>query len=123
MVQNEATRMLGRRMDGKTFGLLVLSLSRILTQFVPPSPSFHIKVLKDGAGQMPQEMTLQEIEDLKKAWAEAVKRSVEAGFEVIEIHAAHGYLIHEFLSPLSNKRTDRYGGSLSVYPPLRLCRY
>lgn len=45
-------------------------------------------------------------------FAAAARRSVEAGFEVLEVHAAHGYLLHEFLSPLSNQRTDAYGGSL-----------
>jgi 2,4-dienoyl-CoA reductase-like NADH-dependent reductase (Old Yellow Enzyme family) len=53
--------------------------------------------------------------DIKKAiddFTAAAKRSVEAGFEVIEVHAAHGYLCHQFLSPLSNKRTDEFGGSL-----------
>src|ERR1700756_1386735 len=47
-----------------------------------------------------------------EAFGAAAKRALEAGAKVIEIHAAHGYLLHEFLSPLSNKRTDRYGGSL-----------
>jgi 2,4-dienoyl-CoA reductase-like NADH-dependent reductase (Old Yellow Enzyme family) len=59
----------------------------------------------------PSAMTLEDIREFKKAWAEAVIRSLRAGFDVIEIHNAHGYLLHEFLSPVSNKRTDRYGGS------------
>jgi len=61
---------------------------------------------------MPREMTLEDIEKTTNDFVIAAKRSVEAGFEVMEIHAAHGYLFHEFLSPLSNKRTDEYGGSL-----------
>lgn len=61
---------------------------------------------------MPREMTKADIEKTTNDFVAAVKRSVEAGFEVIEIHAAHGYLFHEFLSPISNKRTDEYGGSL-----------
>ncbi|KAK6346637.1 hypothetical protein TWF696_006756 [Orbilia brochopaga] len=62
-------------------------------------------------GPMPHAMTLEDIENLKTAWAAAVKRAVAAGFDVIEIHAAHGYLLHEFYSPNSNLRTDAYGGS------------
>ncbi|HEX8289285.1 MAG TPA: NADH:flavin oxidoreductase/NADH oxidase [Pyrinomonadaceae bacterium] len=60
----------------------------------------------------PREMTKDDIEKATNDFVAAAKRSVEAGFEVIEIHAAHGYLFHEFLSPLSNERTDEYGGSL-----------
>ncbi|MBC7798583.1 MAG: NADH:flavin oxidoreductase/NADH oxidase, partial [Pyrinomonadaceae bacterium] len=60
----------------------------------------------------PVEMTKVDIEKVTKDFIAATKRSLDAGFEVIEIHAAHGYLFHEFLSPLSNKRTDEYGGSL-----------
>lgn len=60
---------------------------------------------------LPKEMTIAEIKQCITDFENAAKRSVDAGFKVIEIHAAHGYLINEFLSPLSNKRTDEYGGS------------
>ena len=60
---------------------------------------------------MPQELSIDGIKNIVSAFAAAARRTCEAGFRVIEIHAAHGYLIHEFLSPLSNQRTDAYGGS------------
>ncbi|TDZ61784.1 NADPH dehydrogenase afvA [Colletotrichum trifolii] len=60
---------------------------------------------------VPREMTLQDIETLKEKWVDAVKRVVQVGYDAVEIHAAHGYLLNEFLSPTSNHRTDRYGGS------------
>jgi 2,4-dienoyl-CoA reductase-like NADH-dependent reductase (Old Yellow Enzyme family) len=60
---------------------------------------------------MPREMSAQDIEDVINGFRDSAKRAVEAGVDVIEIHAAHGYLLCEFLSPLSNKRTDKYGGS------------
>jgi 2,4-dienoyl-CoA reductase-like NADH-dependent reductase (Old Yellow Enzyme family) len=60
---------------------------------------------------VPHEMTEQEIAGVVDDFAAAAKRALAAGFRVIELHAAHGYLISEFLSPLSNTRTDRYGGS------------
>ena len=60
---------------------------------------------------MPHEMSIADIEALKDAWAEAVKRSLKAGFDAVEIHNAHGYLLHEFISPVSNHRTDKYGGN------------
>jgi 2,4-dienoyl-CoA reductase-like NADH-dependent reductase (Old Yellow Enzyme family) len=55
-------------------------------------------------------MTLADIEEFKKAWVAAVKRAITAGFNVIEIHNAHGYLLHSFISPASNHRTDHCGG-------------
>jgi 2,4-dienoyl-CoA reductase-like NADH-dependent reductase (Old Yellow Enzyme family) len=60
---------------------------------------------------MPQALTVDGIQQVVKAFADAARRACDAGFRVIEIHAAHGYLIHEFLSPLSNHRDDAYGGS------------
>lgn len=61
---------------------------------------------------MPRKMTESDLEKVLNDFVEAAKRSVRAGFKTIEIHAAHGYLLHEFLSPPSNRRTDEYGGSL-----------
>lgn len=59
----------------------------------------------------PRELNLDEIKALPSLFADAARRSLKAGFDVVELHAAHGYLLHEFLSPLSNERTDVYGGS------------
>lgn len=61
--------------------------------------------------QMPTEMTKEDIKETVQAFKEGAIRAKKAGFDVIELHGAHGYLINEFLSPLSNKRTDEYGGS------------
>jgi len=69
---------------------------------------------------MPQALTTDGIQEIVSAFAKAARRACQAGFRVVEIHAAHGYLIHEFLSPLSNKREDDYGGSFENRT--RLCR-
>jgi 2,4-dienoyl-CoA reductase-like NADH-dependent reductase (Old Yellow Enzyme family) len=61
----------------------------------------------------PREMSQGDIEAVVQQFREAAKRAATAGFEVIELHMAHGYLMHEFLSPLSNHRTDEYGGTLT----------
>jgi 2,4-dienoyl-CoA reductase-like NADH-dependent reductase (Old Yellow Enzyme family) len=60
---------------------------------------------------IPQALTEEGIQEVVNGFAEAARRALEAGFCVVEIHAAHGYLLHEFLSPFSNQRQDRYGGS------------
>ncbi len=60
----------------------------------------------------PHGLTIAEIDEIVQQFARAADFAFAAGFRVIELHAAHGYLIHEFLSPLSNERTDEYGGSL-----------
>lgn len=70
--------------------------------------------LEEGAKevvQQPKELTKEGIREVVGQWAAAAKRAVDAGIDVIEIHAAHGYLLHEFLSPVANKRMDDYGGS------------
>jgi 2,4-dienoyl-CoA reductase-like NADH-dependent reductase (Old Yellow Enzyme family) len=60
---------------------------------------------------LPRELTTTEIADLTDAFATAARRAVMAGFKLIEIHAAHGYLLNEFMTPLANQRSDKYGGS------------
>jgi 2,4-dienoyl-CoA reductase-like NADH-dependent reductase (Old Yellow Enzyme family) len=64
----------------------------------------------DEGWLVPHELTLEEIGRLKEHWRAATRRALAAGIEVVEVHGAHGYLLHEFLSPISNKRTDAYGG-------------
>jgi 2,4-dienoyl-CoA reductase-like NADH-dependent reductase (Old Yellow Enzyme family) len=74
---------------------------------VGPSPL----AFNDG-DPIPRELNERGIRDITDAFVAATRRALSAGFQVIELHAAHGYLLHEFLSPLSNQRIDQYGGSL-----------
>ena len=67
---------------------------------LPASPGAHV----------PREMTLADIAEMHELWRVATCRAVDAGYDICEIHGAHGYLIHQLLSPVSNKRTDAYGG-------------
>jgi 2,4-dienoyl-CoA reductase-like NADH-dependent reductase (Old Yellow Enzyme family) len=73
--------------------------------FAPTAEAF------DSDYVIPEAISKAGIDRVVRAFADAAKRSLAAGAKVIEIHAAHGYLLHEFLSPLINKRTDEYGGS------------
>ena len=73
---------------------------------------------------VPHELTVEEIRGLADAFAAAAQRARRIGLDLIELHSAHGYLLHQFLSPLSNKRSDRYGGSLEnrLRAPLEIAR-
>ncbi len=73
---------------------------------------------------VPRELSTDEVPGIVGAFRDGARRAAQAGFEVVEIHMAHGYLLHQFLSPLSNRRTDEYGGSLEnrLRLPLEVAR-
>lgn len=80
-----------------------------ITGLRPVAPSVvACKVL--AGGETPRELALEEIHELVKEFGKAARRAKEAGFDLVEIHGAHGYIIGQFLSPFSNKREDEYGG-------------
>ncbi|HTP27886.1 MAG TPA: NADH:flavin oxidoreductase/NADH oxidase, partial [Anaeromyxobacteraceae bacterium] len=66
----------------------------------------------DAGHPTPRELTSADLEEIAQQFTSAARRALAAGFKVIELHAAHGYLLHSFLSPLANHRTDEFGGSL-----------
>ncbi|WP_257089182.1 oxidoreductase [Sphingobacterium sp. E70] len=70
----------------------------------PSAQAFH------STDYVPKELKTNEIEEIIEQFGQATKRAIQAGYEIIELHAAHGYLIHQFLSPLCNLRTDQFGG-------------
>jgi 2,4-dienoyl-CoA reductase-like NADH-dependent reductase (Old Yellow Enzyme family) len=78
----------------------------------------------DDGDPVPREMSAGDIEAVVDQFVSAARRSLAAGFQVAEVHMAHGYLLHEFLSPLSNRRSDRYGGALEnrMRLPLEVAR-
>jgi 2,4-dienoyl-CoA reductase-like NADH-dependent reductase (Old Yellow Enzyme family) len=89
-----------------------------------PWETVSASALPFGDWHVPGEATADDMTRIRAAFVETAKRSVDLGFEVIELHCAHGYLLHEFLSPLSNQRTDGYGGSVEnrMRFPLEIAR-
>jgi 2,4-dienoyl-CoA reductase-like NADH-dependent reductase (Old Yellow Enzyme family) len=79
----------------------------------PETPVAPSPLPFDDGWCLPHELSPAEIEGVIAAWRVATVRALAAGFDAVEIHAAHGYLNHQFLSPLANTRTDEYGGSLA----------
>lgn len=77
---------------------------------VAPSGGAHLQW--DHHHVIPREISIEEIQETIQAFGAAAARAARAGMDTVEIHGAHGYLIHNFLSPLTNHRTDKYGGSL-----------
>jgi len=80
-----------------------------VTGYDPVGPS---AISNPRLGNVPKELTKEEIRDIILGFKDAARRVKEAGFDGVEIHSAHGYLLNQFLSPLTNKRTDEYGGDL-----------
>ena len=81
-----------------------------VTGTIPLAPS---ATANPRRGDMPRELTRKDIGDIVNAFKDAGRRVREAGFDAVEIQSAHGYLLNQFLSPLTNKRTDEYGGVIS----------
>ncbi|MSB17082.1 NADH:flavin oxidoreductase [Finegoldia magna] len=77
----------------------------------PVAPS-AIKNPSKSTTEIPRELTVEEIEQIIEKFVDAAVRSKKAGFDGVEIHSAHGYLLNQFLSPITNKRTDEYGGDI-----------
>jgi 2,4-dienoyl-CoA reductase-like NADH-dependent reductase (Old Yellow Enzyme family) len=84
--------------------------SSYITGRQPIAPS-NVPCRVLAGGDIPRELTLTEIHEQVEQYGEAARRAVEAGFDVMMIHGAHGYIVGQFFSPFTNKRTDRYGGS------------
>ena len=76
------------------------------------SPAGPSPVSPPNGDMVPRELSIEEMRHIVKAFAQAARRLKEAGFDAVEIHSAHGYLGSQFTSPITNRRTDRYGGSL-----------
>lgn len=97
-----------RPMDGR--GPLEESEVDDWDSWAPQGPS---ELRMNGAVTPARPMTTDDIDGIIRSFADAARRALQAGYEVLEIHAAHGYLLHQFLSPVTNRRDDAYGGELA----------
>lgn len=110
--------------QGAIAGVQLAHAGRKASHFSPWNGNVQIPLLSGGwqavsasdlafadGEEKPLELDQEGVDKIKADFKEATYRAIKAGFKVIELHAAHGYLIHQFLSPLSNHRTDEYGGS------------
>ncbi len=79
--------------------------------WVPVAPSAIRQTAEPSVYKVPHALTVAELTELREAFVASAKRALAAGFDVIEVHAAHGYLLNQFLSPVANQRDDMYGGS------------
>jgi NADPH2 dehydrogenase len=87
--------------------------SAALREVIGTTPLAPSATANPRRGDMPREITQREIVNIVNAFKDASRRAREAGFDAVEIHSAHGYFLNQFLSPLTNKRTDEYGGGIS----------
>jgi anthraniloyl-CoA monooxygenase len=78
-------------------------------EVVGPSPLPY----RAGVNQVPRELSASDLDEIRQQFVDATRRATRAGFDLLELHCAHGYLLSSFISPLTNHRTDRYGGRLS----------
>lgn len=106
------------RNGSKTMMQLNHAGSATTEEVIGSTPVAPSAVMNPRQGAMPRELTREGIADIIEAFKDAARRTKEAGFDGVEIHSAHGYLLNQFFSPLTNKRTDEYGGS--VHNRLRL---
>ncbi len=100
------------RNGSKTMMQLNHAGSATTEEIIGSTPVAPSAVMNPRQGAMPRELTRQGIADIIEAFKDAARRTKEAGFDGVEIHSAHGYLLNQFFSPLTNKRTDEYGGNV-----------